>query len=89
MSAQRSVDDGDAAYRRFIESGRTDAQALRDVRRFDDDAESAAIAAYLVLGAGAALGGVATWLWLRDDEGTPVVRFVPTVGGLSFGVTFQ
>lgn len=89
VSAQGSVDDGDAAYRRFIESGRTDAQALRDVRRFDDDAESAAIAAYLVLGAGAALGGVATWLWLRDDEGTPVVRFVPTVGGLSFGVTFQ
>jgi hypothetical protein len=78
--AGSALDDADAALARFEASGRTNTADRAAVRDADDRATTYGLAGYGLLGLGAALGGVATWLWLREPSAG--VAFVPGPGGL-------
>jgi hypothetical protein len=78
--ADAAIDDGDAAMARFEDSGRTSVSARDAVRAADDRVVTYANVGYGVLGLGAALGGLATWLWVRDP-GAPTA-WAPTPNGM-------
>ena len=78
--ADAAIDDGDAAMARFEDSGRTSASARDAVRAADDRVATYANLGYGVLGLGAVLGGLATWLWVRDP-GAPTA-WTPTPNGM-------
>lgn len=87
--ASGAVSDADAANKRFHASGDTDATARRQVLDGDDRASTFGYAGYGALGVGAAVGGLAAWLWMRGDggcgvsgEGTAVVVPVGQGGGV-------
>jgi hypothetical protein len=54
--------------------------AVSDARMANDSAQTNATLGYVMLGAGAATGGLAAWLWLRGSESP--VAVVPTPDGL-------
>jgi tetratricopeptide (TPR) repeat protein len=64
--ARDRVSTGDTAYQDFVDSGRTDARAADRTGAAYDDARGFSTASVVALGAGAALTGLATWLFLRD-----------------------
>lgn len=78
--ADAAIDDGDAAMARFEDSGRTSVSARDAVRAADDRVVTYANVGYGVLGLGAALGGLATWLWVRDPGAT--TAWTPTPNGM-------
>ena len=86
ISASGAVSDGDAAMKRFEASGQTSVEARDDVKAADDRAVTYGLTGYGVLGVGAVLGGVATWLWLRDPEvdREPRSAFVPGPGTVNW-----
>ena len=69
--AQGDLDAGDEAHQRYLETDNAaeGARLAADVRASDDSAKTNAAVSYTLLGLGAVAGGVATWLWLRDDSG--------------------
>lgn len=64
--ARDRVSTGDAAYRDFVDSDRTDARSADRTGAAYDDARNFSTASVVALGAGAALTGLATWLFLSD-----------------------
>ncbi len=90
--ARSAVERGDEAYGRYERARAVydvagAAAARVEVEDARDDADSAAITSYVFLGTGAALAGVATWLWLAEPtvstEGEArAVRLVPTLDGI-------
>jgi len=66
--ADVAVDEGDAAYARFVSSGRTSVPARDAVLSANDRVETFGTAGHATLGVGAVLGGLAIWLWLRSPE---------------------
>jgi hypothetical protein len=64
--ARDRVSTGDAAYRDFVDAGRTDADAADRAGAAYDDARSLSTGSVVAFGAGAALTGLATWLFLTD-----------------------
>lgn len=89
MAARDAVERGDLAFLRYEQAravyNRDAADAAqRDVEAARDDANAAAIASYVFLGAGAVLTGAALWVWLDGplpgDE--PSVSLVPAPGGV-------
>lgn len=64
--ARDRVSTGDSAYQDFLASDRRDARAADRTGAAYDDARSFSTASVVALGAGAALTGLATWLFLRD-----------------------
>lgn len=68
-----------------------DAADVREKRRMnisdtalEDSAQAKVVSGYTLLGVGAALGGIATWLWLRDDTAETAIR----PAGLGIGGRF-
>lgn len=86
IAASGAVSDGDSAEKRFHASGDTDADARDEVLASDDRATTYGLAGYGVVGVGALLGGVATWLWLRDPapDREPRTAFVPGPGTMNW-----
>ena len=82
-----AVSDGDAAEKRFHAGGDVDADARDDVLAADERATSYGLSGYGVLGVGAALGGVAAWLWLRESN-AGAVTLVPAPDGAGVVVRF-
>ena len=78
--ADAAIDDGDTAMARFEDSGRTSISARDAVRAADDRVMTYANLGYGVLGLGAALGGLATWLWVRDSGAA--TAWAPTPNGM-------
>lgn len=88
-AASGAVDDGDAAFARFEASGRRSISARDAVLDANDDVETFATAGYGLLGLGVALGGLATWLWVREPSlGADVTVFQVTPHGAVFGGVF-
>jgi hypothetical protein len=80
IMAGGALDDSEAALDRFEAGGRTSTADRDAVYAADDRATTYGLAGYGLLGLGAALGGVATWLWLREPEAGVVLS--PAPGGL-------
>lgn len=78
--AADAVDTGDTTYRRFLTGGRGDAALAREVAAADERARERRTAGYATLGVGAALGGLAAWLWL-DDDAPPTGATPPQAAG--------
>jgi hypothetical protein len=88
--ASGHLDDANAADKRFLASGRTSQRDLEARDAADDSARSAALAGYATLGVGAAVGGVALWLWLREPGASEAggVTVAPTPSGFALGGRF-
>jgi hypothetical protein len=86
--ARGAVDDGDAAYDRFTDDGRVDADTADDVSRHDERARTLGYSGLATLGVGLVVGAVATWLWLGDDAASSNAAVEPTPEGLGFGLAF-
>ncbi len=84
VAAKGAVEDGDVAYARFIRGDRSNVSDRDDVLAANDRVETFGTAGYAVLGVGAVLGGLATWLWLRspDDGSGPSAVLVGPTGAM-------
>lgn len=86
--ARGAVEDGDAAYDRFVDGGRVDAGTADDVSRHDERARTLGYSGLATLGVGLVVGAVATWLWLDDDTASSNAAVQSTHEGLGFGLVF-
>jgi hypothetical protein len=88
--ASGHLDDANAADKRFLASGRPSQRDLDARDAADDSARSAALAGYATLGVGAAVGGVALWLWLREPGASEAggVTVAPTPSGFALSGRF-
>ncbi len=84
--ATDEIDAGNSAMQRFEASNRTSIEALNAVRSADDRVTTFAQAGYAVLGVGVLLGGLASWLWLREPRSE--AAWIPTPKGLQWTITF-
>lgn len=86
--ARGAVEDGDAAYDRFVDGGRVDAGTADDVRRHDERARTLGYSGLATLGVGLVVGAVATLLWLDDDAPSSNAAVESTHEGFGFGLAF-
>lgn len=92
LVARAAVDRGDEAYGRYERARAVydvagAAAARVEVEDAREDADTAAITSYVFLGAGVALAGAATWLWLDEpavetEAEARAVRLVPAPNGI-------
>lgn len=68
LEARDQADASDRAWKRFVASGRTDADAAAAVGDRADEAERDATLSYVGFGVGAGLAGLALWLWLSPGD---------------------
>lgn len=86
--ARSAVDRGDEAYGRYeraraVGNAAGAAAARVEVEDAREDADTAAYTSYAFLGVGAALAGVAAWMWLDTPEAeAAALRVVPGPGGI-------
>ncbi len=66
FAARDRLDKGNRLDALYQVTGDDDLRAARD--EADDEARARALASYITIGTGAALAGVAVWLWLADDD---------------------